>query len=371
MPKKGTFSKGDAPELHKLAAIMAGQAYEQTKAGQKVINKAGWHLDNALSTAEASVYVPKASFPDSPVIVAFRGTVPNSRADIATDVALAAGKIEQTPRYARSMREVRKAAAKYPDRRFMFTGHSLGGTLALWMGREFDAPAVAFNPGVGQNLLPRSRKGAHIYRTPGDLVSFLGRMYTWLPWWATPRPDKAAFSAFKDMVRGRRKSPKVKTLSDPVLDPLSAHGIDRFGGNLGLARHMGRPIGALLLRNGVRPEQVGGGFFSDIAKGFLGALTGGAPLAGGAAMGGAPLGGRSGHRDGVAVGQCCGERMCELISGRPSFSETSSDRDSIAHEICEGVSDGLRGEVTDEEVQQGGELLGGGIFSSILGAIGL
>jgi len=200
--------------LHRLAAVMAGQAYGVTEAGKKALAAGGYRL--VKDTEEIKVYEPTAGAPtkQNPVVVAIRGTVPNLAKDIATDVALAAGRIRFTPRYRRNLKAVEKLQKAY-NGHVLLTGHSLGGTLALFIGAELSLPAVAFNPGVGKNLLPRSSRRATIYRTPGDFVSLVGRV---------------AMMAVPDFLRRFLGLPQVHTLQRPLAGPLSAHGIGVFGG---------------------------------------------------------------------------------------------------------------------------------------------
>lgn len=106
-------------------------------------------------------------------IVAFRGSARNE--DIKTDAKLALGQLEDTPRWQRTvkhMKRIRKALG--PS--FEYTGHSLGGTLAQH-AYDLDkargaSRSVAFNPGA--TILGRiPAKNQRVYTVKGDLVSTL------------------------------------------------------------------------------------------------------------------------------------------------------------------------------------------------------
>lgn len=240
--------KKRASDLDKIAAIASGQAYGLTASGKKVLREQGYVIDKDLSTPEALVLAPapgtRTDGRAPPVIVAFRGTVPSSPADVATDVALAAGKLRQTPRFKRSLGVARAAAKKYGQTPggYVSTGHSLGGALALWVARETGWTAKSFNPGVGADLLPRLKRSAAdkkrgrrstIWRHPGDLVSILGRagesrLLRWIPAWAPSTGVQFWTDLAEDLREGRKTRADLETLNEPLLAPLSAHGIELF-----------------------------------------------------------------------------------------------------------------------------------------------
>lgn len=231
----GRAGFAEAPLEHQLLAVMAGQAYAE-KRGRKsrALEAAGYVLDPTRSTAEAALFVPytgaldeqgvepMAPTPERPAVLAYRGTVPSNPEDVLTDVALAAGKLKRTPRYVRSLAMARSLQNSVAKNALVLTGHSLGGSLALWAARALGLRAAGFNPGVGADLLPaRGRKGQFVvYRTPVDVVSALSV------------PQDIVENAVSS-VTGVDRALDLQTVEGvrgPQVNPLAAHEIAEFGG---------------------------------------------------------------------------------------------------------------------------------------------
>jgi hypothetical protein len=136
------------------------------------------------------------------VVLAIRGTDPKNSKDIFTDIALALNKLKITPRYREINNIFKKVTEKYQyigksliPYKFIATGHSLGGSLALQLlldnPNKIDAIHI-FNAGgapadiqkglvmkiakfLGVKYYKTISKKIHIYRVTGDLISFTNR----------------------------------------------------------------------------------------------------------------------------------------------------------------------------------------------------
>ena len=150
-----------------------------------------------LSSAEAVVYKNDEK---KQIIIGFRGSV--NFKDFKTDIRLAVGGITKTERYESSVNLVKKVIEMFPNYTIGFTGHSLGGTLAIEMNLITPSRrAVSFNAGH----TPLRRKATNdnditYYTNKGDLVSGLG------------------MKSYRD----------VKVLDNEHKNPLIAHSLARF-----------------------------------------------------------------------------------------------------------------------------------------------
>jgi len=125
----------------------------------------------ALSSGETSVYVDPRT---ATAVVTLRGS--NKIGDVVTDVALAGGKLSNTPRYKRTVKEVERAHAALKGYKISVTGHSLGGSLANEItSRNPHVRGVGFNsgyalPGVSQTRGSAGRDYAE-YLNSNDIIS--------------------------------------------------------------------------------------------------------------------------------------------------------------------------------------------------------
>tara|TARA_R100000951_G_C2630631_1_gene177534 strand:- start:249 stop:1064 length:816 start_codon:yes stop_codon:yes gene_type:complete len=139
----------------------------------------GYTFDPDYSNNNASTIIR----PDGTAILAYRGTRPTNFDDLNTDASILAGQHRTDiphPRFIEAMHHYNLVKEKYNN--LDITGHSLGGTLADYVGRMNDEKAVVFNPGESPfslSVIPKSDTSkTTIYRTNTfDIVSFSNSMY--------------------------------------------------------------------------------------------------------------------------------------------------------------------------------------------------
>lgn len=147
-----------------LQLLMADAAYQNADA-RATLKRKGWKRDARFGNAETSVFVHGRH-----VVIAFRGTnltKKDIKADVATDVkAVATGNAKQDRRFLEAQQVVKQVRKALPGVHIQVTGHSLGGTIAQYIGRLFCFPGTSFNPGsspVG-NITKVMKEAARIGR---------------------------------------------------------------------------------------------------------------------------------------------------------------------------------------------------------------
>jgi putative lipase involved disintegration of autophagic bodies len=100
----------------------------------------------------------------------FNVTGTHNLRDWGTDAYLAAGKLKDTSRYKEADKRFKEAKTKYRPSNTSVVGHSLGGSIASYIGSRSDK-IITSNKGatIGQ----KTRANETHYRTRGDLVSIL------------------------------------------------------------------------------------------------------------------------------------------------------------------------------------------------------
>jgi hypothetical protein len=138
----------------------------------------GYTFDPELSYDNASVIVR----PNGTAILAFRGTRPTNLDDLNADASILTG-LHKTniphPRFTEALDHYTKVKNKYNS--VDITGHSLGGTLADYVGRSTDNKTIVFNPGetpLSTSLITGGISKTRVYRTNTfDIVSFSNSLY--------------------------------------------------------------------------------------------------------------------------------------------------------------------------------------------------
>jgi len=107
--------------------------------------------------------------PSKSLLVNVSGT--HNIKDVGTDIALMAGKLQDTQRFKEYKKSVSDAKAKYNPSQTTQVAHSLGASIIM-QGASSADKVHALDPGfvLGQKV----RKGQNIYRSSGDIVSVLG-----------------------------------------------------------------------------------------------------------------------------------------------------------------------------------------------------
>jgi esterase/lipase len=141
-------------------AVLSKAAYENyetndKKETQKMIDdyNIGYTVVEDLTEPE---YVTAVNEEQQKIVVAFRGTdasLTNIYDDIA-DLEIAAG-LAETPilsyvpsRFKTGENIYKQVKEQYPDYELNLTGHSLGGTVARYIGDKYEEKAVVFSPGA-------------------------------------------------------------------------------------------------------------------------------------------------------------------------------------------------------------------------------
>lgn len=125
----------------------------------------GYEKDTELSGPDRTLYYNKKT---KKAILAFRGTDTDNhmKRDVLTDLGLGLGLESHLNRFKHSMDVTERAIAKYGKDNLQVTGHSLGGSQALYVGQHLGVKGAAYNPYT------------HFWRNPTT---------TWSQWFHHPK----------------------------------------------------------------------------------------------------------------------------------------------------------------------------------------
>lgn len=129
-----------------------------------------YNLDKELSDPETAIYHNQSN-----VIIGFRGTA--NVKDIVTDIDVVRG-VTEDPRFKDAVTIYNKVKNKYPNLNIIATGHSLGGTLALYLNTLYNIQSEGFNTGLGLGFLKSNpnKDKATLNIIKGDPISSLGAL---------------------------------------------------------------------------------------------------------------------------------------------------------------------------------------------------
>ena len=139
----------------------------------------GYTFDPDYSYDNASTIIR----PDGSAILAFRGTRPTNLDDLNADASILAGQHHTSqPHYRFVEAENHYNFVKERFRQVDLTGHSLGGTIADYIGRSNNERAVVFSAGetpFSLSVIPEATASkTRIYKTNTfDVVSFSNSLY--------------------------------------------------------------------------------------------------------------------------------------------------------------------------------------------------
>ena len=167
-PKPGPApAPSDKPFYHDYAVLSKG-AYNP--AAQESNTKAlGYEIDKDLSSRYSTVYYHAGK---KKAVVAYRGTVPYNASDLyadATNIFASSRRFVDSPRFRQADALYKKTVAKYGRKHVEVTGHSLGGSQAMYVGAKYNTKGIAYEPGIGTlDAFERSTLG---YKTKVKIVS--------------------------------------------------------------------------------------------------------------------------------------------------------------------------------------------------------
>ena len=126
----------------------------------------GYNLDESLSNHNQKVYYNPNN---KKLLYSLAGT--HNLADVGTDIYLGVGHLKDTKRYKEAEKTLKQAKQKYNVRKALIAGHSLGGSIAGYIGNPDNGTIFTLDKGatLGQPI----RKNENAYRTKGDAISFI------------------------------------------------------------------------------------------------------------------------------------------------------------------------------------------------------
>jgi len=150
--------------------------HEYAKMSQQVYMKPGgrdetvgrWKRLAEHDNVDHAVY---QNLPASNYVLALKGT--NSLKDLAPDIAIIAGRQDKSAEFKRELEFYRKIQKELPGE-WRTTGHSLGGTKAMFLAQKTNTPSHAFNPGftsLTDDVIDTEYGKHKVYLIKGDPVS--------------------------------------------------------------------------------------------------------------------------------------------------------------------------------------------------------
>ena len=136
---------------------------------------AGYKKDRRLSDRRSKVYTK-----NDKVYIAYRGTNPTNISDLWADARILTSTEAYSQRFMEAERKLHATRDKYPSAKPELLGHSLGGSLAAYVGHgnRLDKGVVTFNRGVspltqlGRALVgAKSKSKIQNYTTAIDPIS--------------------------------------------------------------------------------------------------------------------------------------------------------------------------------------------------------
>ena len=135
----------DQPFYHEHAVLSAA-AYNPAKY-KKQYEGLGYSIDSSLSQKSRTVFYNKERHK---AVIAYKGTDPKHMSDLIADGQIVNGMAPYlSGRFRGAEKVYRQTRRKYGKANVEVTGHSLGGSQALHIGRKYGAKGTAFEPGVG------------------------------------------------------------------------------------------------------------------------------------------------------------------------------------------------------------------------------
>jgi len=144
--------------------------------------------------------------PSKSLLVNVTGT--HNIKDVGTDLALLAGKLQDTKRFKEAKQAIANAKEKYGVENATLTGHSLGSGLLIQGAGSKGDKVIGLDPAltIGQKV-----RGGNIYRSSGDVVSLFG-----------------AGSRNVKTIKGKEKLGSGLGIVGKIRNSLEAHKVDKI-----------------------------------------------------------------------------------------------------------------------------------------------
>jgi hypothetical protein len=211
--KKEVSGTDKDESMSDMAIFNQGSYLQSIDTRKKLLTEYGldkkWSIDEKNSGDDWVVYKRgqhEEGKPDN--VIAYRGSA--KARDWYTNSTIATNSFTKSPRYERSKKEFKRISNELEGTK-MTTGHSLGGLIALSLGRDFAVPSVTFNRASGWDQLESdldSVKSVNYTTNTKDTTDVVSLASSWAP------------------SKGERVVPiKVKEGNESYL---GAHGLDNF-----------------------------------------------------------------------------------------------------------------------------------------------
>ena len=178
--KLGLIASSDSSNSQKKYALLAQASYlegDKDKIDELLIQNNilyGFKLDTSLSSQKESVFVNPNS---GEVVISYKGTNPVNMENLWDDFNIILGTETHTSRFNNAEQLYKDVESKYGKDKLRITGHSLGASVAMYIGEKHDVETHAYNPGISYRSAFQSHKNntnkSYVYTTSTDPVSIL------------------------------------------------------------------------------------------------------------------------------------------------------------------------------------------------------
>ena len=125
-------------------AVISNAVYMSDERRQEIARKLGYEIDGDFATSRILLL---RDAKHRQTVIAFRGTKLSDISDIRLDIALLLNKHIESDRFKEANHYVTAAIARYGRRGLSVCGHSIGGTIAIYVAGKHNLAAHVFNPG--------------------------------------------------------------------------------------------------------------------------------------------------------------------------------------------------------------------------------
>ena len=108
----------------------------------------GFKKNKELSDRRSKVYEDTKT---GDIYMAFRGTDVQKTNDLIADGFILGGMQGLSPRFRGSADKLKRTQKKFPDKRIITTGHSLGGSQSVWLGKNYNGIHASYGFNAGSN----------------------------------------------------------------------------------------------------------------------------------------------------------------------------------------------------------------------------